>query len=160
MSEIINAKPRFGLEGDTLFDYATSTNIPIVEGAKIETPEGVWHVAQVAELIRAGKSIETAFAPLSPEVQSVVNGLENKLNDAEAKLTGALDANLQLAQENDELRKANDDFRAQINDIHPSVPNAAEQARQDFAKTIDEAMDLTPKKEVEQPDPASGQPAE
>lgn len=60
MTTLINARPRFGLEGDRLFCYLTSRYYDISDGL-LEDGNGVWDLAKVAELIRGGSTIETAF---------------------------------------------------------------------------------------------------
>lgn len=80
MTQIINPKPRFGLEnnlvqvGDevvdqsTLYDYVTHENVPL--GTLLQTPEGVWDTARVAQLIRGGHSIEAALSLAVPSIVS------------------------------------------------------------------------------------------
>lgn len=56
---LINAKPRFGLDGDSLYDYVAKKYIPI-KGVLV-TDEGIWDLPKVAGLISSGSSIETAL---------------------------------------------------------------------------------------------------
>lgn len=65
---LVNAKARFGLEGDKLYDYLAGRYVKLTGGLMIEDEGGVWDAMQVASLIRAGKSIESAFAKRIPVV--------------------------------------------------------------------------------------------
>lgn len=65
---LVNAKARFGLEGDKLYDYLAGRYVKLTGGLMIEDEGGVWDAIQVASLIRAGKSIESAFTKRTPVV--------------------------------------------------------------------------------------------
>lgn len=97
--DLINAKPRFALEGDKLFDYQTSLYIK-PEGT-LEADGGVWDLEEVARLIREGKSIETAFLPLSDDVDDV--------EQANRDFDAAVDAKV-----NEKLAQSDRDFAATV----------------------------------------------
>lgn len=59
MPEIKNARPRFGLEGQLLYDYVAKDYVRI--GTMVECPEGVWDTVKVRDLILADKPIEAAL---------------------------------------------------------------------------------------------------
>lgn len=63
MSNLLNPKPRFGLdlEHNTMFDYLTSRDIPVTEAAYV-APDGTWNLALVKSLILSGKTIEAAIS--------------------------------------------------------------------------------------------------
>lgn len=60
MSNLINPKPRFGLnlEANTMFDYVSSRDVPVT--ALYQGSDGQWNLETVKKLILAGKTIETA----------------------------------------------------------------------------------------------------
>lgn len=74
MANIMNPKPRFGLnvEANTIFDYVSSRDVPITP--KYQAIDGQWDLTQVKALILAGKTIESAKlnntvppAPVAPK---------------------------------------------------------------------------------------------
>lgn len=146
---IKNAQCRFGLEDDghhaTLYDYATANNIPI--GPPLKTEAGVWDTNKVAELIRAGKAIETAFTPhmdrtrlveeenvelraalkraKTPVLTGVTTGVKTpvpvneltKIEQAAHDFVNALPPNPEI----DKVMQANDDFSVALNSVaHPT----------------------------------------
>lgn len=56
---MVNARPRFGLEGDKVFDYETSQYLP-AQGEHVSAEGFVYDLAVVAQLIRENKFLETA----------------------------------------------------------------------------------------------------
>lgn len=147
---MINAKPRFGLEGERLFDYETSRYLDPVECYEVE--HGYWNLVKVAECLHADKSIESAFTSheaahqldaLKASQQKQVHALNaentaqnNKIQALELKLAeyqkvvvGGPDTMGRKAPE-DKVQKANADFVA---GTPPNPPNdKVEQANRDF----------------------------
>jgi hypothetical protein len=101
MSTMVNAKVRFGLEGDRLFDYVTGRYI--AAAGTMKTPEGVWNLPKVKELIAAGKGIEEAFTP-SWAVHRISELLVARAKEAAP------------AAEPDAIDKANADFERTIDE--------------------------------------------
>lgn len=129
MSGIKNPPPRFGLEGDQLFDYATKQYIPI--GPVLEVSTGLWNTERVAALIREGKPIEEAFSPAwlavqpdSPTTQA--NGTPtpppaDQVDQANTDFNSDTPPN----DPNDAVRKANEDFESAILTVPFKEPSAA-----------------------------------
>lgn len=59
MANLINPKPRFGLdpEANTMFDYVANKDVPVT--ALYQGSDGQWNLETVKQLILAGKTIET-----------------------------------------------------------------------------------------------------
>ncbi len=79
MGEMINARARFGLDGDTLYDYVAKQYVDV--GVPIECQEGTWDTYKVAELIRTGQSIETAFTVRSALTDKVEQADEDFIKE-------------------------------------------------------------------------------
>lgn len=152
MTTMINAKARFGLEGDKLFDYATSRYIKKFEyvdsdgftfGSMV-TPDGMWDMDEVASAIREGRYVEGAF------MSNAAINAANLMNEANERAEA-------LAAENATLAKRIRDLEAQLSiqpvtslnrdnivETHEATafeepaPDKAEQANVDFSKTIDQ----------------------
>jgi hypothetical protein len=119
MSGIKNPPPRFGLEADQLFDYATKQYISI--GPVVETSAGSWDTERVAALIREGKPIEEAFTPRAVAVQP--DPSTTQANDHQSPPVDPVD-------------QANTDFNSSL---PPNDPNdAVERANRDFIATMDQ----------------------
>jgi hypothetical protein len=60
MTNLINPKPRFGLDDtkNTIFDYLSNRDVAIVPNH--QSVDGQWDLVQVRALILAGKTIESA----------------------------------------------------------------------------------------------------
>jgi hypothetical protein len=145
---MINAKPRFGLEGERLFDYVSSRYVD-AHGV-LQEHAGEWDLAYVAELLRAGTTIEVAFTSQASvergklqqdthqkQIHALnaentarkqkIQALELKVAEHERKMVGGPD---NMAR--DKVQQANADFVAGT----PSNPNPlgdkVEQANRDF----------------------------
>lgn len=105
-----NARPRFALLDDgRLHDYGTDRTINAT--GNLETPDGVWDLAKVRQLIEDEETIESAFTPRD-----------------------ALDNQAELHRVRKKLKWANDQLKA----APPAPPvDKVVQADKDFAGTID-----------------------
>lgn len=124
---MINAKPRFGLEGERLFDYATSRYMDPV--GVLEEPAGEWDLARVAELLRAGSTVEAAFtSKAAAEDRQLMQDVHAKqvhaLNAENADLRKLLSQEAQMGSkeiarelgQSEKVLQANKDFMADASD--------------------------------------------
>lgn len=84
---------RFSLDGDKLFDYATSRYVP-AEGIA-ETHDGYWNLTRVAQCIRDGQGIEVAY--LSNELKEQLIAGEGRVLELEQQLAAAQQEHEQAA---------------------------------------------------------------
>lgn len=82
---LINAKPRFALDVATnqLYDYEAKDYVPTT--GKLGENGGAWDLAKVADLIRTGQGISTAFIP------GETGDLTDKVKQADADFAKAID---------------------------------------------------------------------
>lgn len=146
MTTLINARPRFGLEGERLFCYVTSRYYDITPGAMLESDEGVWPLEKVAELIRAGATIERALVVRhsTPDISSELQRLRAKNEEDElhiVKLAEEIDqlkAGPQPESQPDKVEQAAADFNAAT--PAPAAGDKVEQAKQDFLSGSEEEI--------------------
>lgn len=117
---LLHSPPRFGLDGDQLYDYVAKQYVPV--GTIIESSAGSWDTGRVADLIRQGQPVESAFipAPVSPD-QSTAQ------------------ANAQLAPPADPIDQANKDFNSSLPPNDPAVELSV--AAEEFERAIGQPSD-------------------
>ena len=87
---IVNARARFGLEDGRIFDYATSKSFEAV--GYLDTSDGRWDLAQLADCLRHGWFIEAALSKLPVKTLEEVLGEDDKVAQANRDfLAGPLD---------------------------------------------------------------------
>ena len=103
MSGLINARVRFAVEGEQIFDYVTSRYLP-AQG-KVEEEGGWWDLPLLHSLISSGQFIEASFKPANMVTldeylvaQNRIKQLEEDTRALEAKLS---EANLGLLLKSD-----------------------------------------------------------
>lgn len=146
MTTLINARPRFGLEGDRLFCYLTSRYYAAV-GA-MEDGIGVWDLQKVAELIRGGAPIESAFLvgdrlDLQHQLDSYaaenekLKAANESLNAQLAATMEALDAAMNKISQQDDLKETPqpDKVEQAAADFNAATPAPAEGDKVEQAKT-------------------------
>ena len=157
MTTLINARPRFGLEGERLFCYVSSRYY--AAAGMMADGTGVWDLQKVAELIRGGAPIEAAFTlDASGELQHLRiecselresnESLSTQLGATTEALEAAMNKINQLTPQPDtaetpqpgKVEQAAADFNAATPE--PAASDKVEQAKQDFLAEPSGAFDV------------------
>lgn len=114
-----NARPRFGLEGEKLFDYKQSKYL--AASGQLAAPEGLWDLQKVAELLEQGVFIESALTPHSEGGETTRTDLASEeVLAANEKLENQ---RIHLHTENSELKTQVEAFRATIDVQQADISN-------------------------------------
>jgi hypothetical protein len=121
MTNMINSLPRFGLESangvDRIFDYATGTYHTIKDrDTVIESTDGVWHAAAIAQAIKKQQQVFGAFlGERSPDahpddIDEVEHGLAARIS--RTRILEHDDTEAARQQRADKVEQAKEDFLA------------------------------------------------